>query len=194
MKLWLVRHARPIVQEGICYGATDLPADPQATLEAARALAAALPTGLAVRCSPLRRCLQLAQALHALRPDLAHETDARLAEMDFGTWEGQRWDAIGRTAFEAWMADFARHRCGGGESVAVLMARVGQAMAEVRAGHRDVLWISHAGVVRAARMLARGVPAPAQASDWPADGVGFGAAHCLDLCDPGETPAAQPQA
>ena len=27
--------------------------------------------------------------------------------MDFGAWEGQSWDAIGREAMDAWLADFA---------------------------------------------------------------------------------------
>jgi iron complex transport system substrate-binding protein len=36
----------------------------------------------------------LARELKALRPDLSWETDARLTEMDFGHWKGQRWDAL----------------------------------------------------------------------------------------------------
>ena len=39
MKLWLVRHAKPLVDEGVCYGASDLDADPEATLAAAQELA-----------------------------------------------------------------------------------------------------------------------------------------------------------
>lgn len=187
MKLWLARHARPLAAAGLCYGATDLAADGQATLAAAQALAQVLPAGLAVRSSPLRRCVQLAEALQALRPDLAHHCDARLAEMDFGRWEGQPWDAIGRAAFDDWMADFAHHRCGDGESVAALMERVAAALAQAHAGSTDVLWITHAGVVRAARLLARGVALPRQAADWPAEGLDFGALDCLAL-EPGKAP------
>ena len=69
MKLWLVRHARPLIEPGVCYGATDLAADPQATLKAATGLAGWLPAALPVRCSPLLRCVQLARALHELRPE-----------------------------------------------------------------------------------------------------------------------------
>ena len=180
-QLWLARHARTLAADGLCYGASDVPADVEATLDAAQALAAALPTGLAVRSSPLRRCLQLADALQALRPDLAHQFDARLTEMDFGTWEGQRWDAIGRETFERWMADFAHHRCGGGESVSALLQRVALSLAEVRASGRDALWITHAGVVRATRLLAAGQPSPRRAADWPVEGLAFGACDCLSL-------------
>lgn len=175
MTLWLVRHAQPLAAEGLCYGATDLVADAEATYAAAEALARVLPQDTVVRSSPLRRCLQLAEALQALRPDLAHQGDARLAEMDFGAWEGQRWDALPRSAFERWMADFAAHRCGGGESVTDLMVRVAAAFEEARATGGEQVWITHAGVVRAARLLARGIALPRVAADWPVEGLAFGA-------------------
>ena len=181
MKLWLVRHAQPLVDGGVCYGASDVPADPQATLRAAQALAAQLPAGLALRSSPLRRCLELADALCALRPDFACSEDPRLAEMDFGRWEGARWDAIARAEFDAWMADFPGWRCGGGESVAQLMARVGQALADTRGAGSDALWITHGGVVRAVRLLAAGVAVPQRAGDWPREGLAFGQAECIAL-------------
>jgi len=186
MKLWLARHARTHAPEGTCYGALDVEADPQATQEAAQVLAEVLPAAMHVRCSPLRRCMHLAQSLQALRPDLLPVADPRIAEMDFGAWEGQRWDALGPAAFEAWMADFASHRCGGGESVSALMERTADALAQVRAGQGDVLWITHAGVVRAVRLLLRGVSVPAQASDWPEEGLPFGGWVCLALGQPRE--------
>src|SRR5690606_10781153 len=42
-RLWLVRHAAPLVSPGTCYGALDVPADAAATQAAAVRLAAALP-------------------------------------------------------------------------------------------------------------------------------------------------------
>jgi len=181
MKLWLARHACTLAPEGTCYGASDVEADAAATLEAAQALAASLPAGLVVRSSPLRRCRQLAEALQGLRADLAHEPDARIAEMDFGTWEGQRWDAIGRGAMDRWMADFAAHRCGGGESVTLLLERVDAALHAMRARGDDALWITHAGVVRAVRLLARGAGVPPTAADWPVESLAFGACVALDV-------------
>ena len=69
MKLWLVRHAQPLVNAGICYGRLDMAADVAATAECARQLAELLPAGIPVRTSPLQRCEHLAHALQALRPD-----------------------------------------------------------------------------------------------------------------------------
>jgi hypothetical protein len=51
MRLWLVRHAAPLVEAGTCYGALDVPADAQATQQAAQALAQALPPGAVLRSS-----------------------------------------------------------------------------------------------------------------------------------------------
>jgi alpha-ribazole phosphatase len=181
MKLWLARHALPVVAEGLCYGASDVPADARATCEAAQALAETLPTSLAVSCSPLQRCVQLAEALHGLRADLDYRCDARIAEMDFGNWEGRRWSDIAKEEFDRWTADFAHHGCGGGESVAQMMARTAAALAHAREEGADALWITHAGVIRAVGLLAAGIQLPRSAADWPREGLGFGQCACIEF-------------
>ncbi|HEY8356529.1 MAG TPA: histidine phosphatase family protein [Ramlibacter sp.] len=180
MRLWLARHARPLVAPGTCYGAGEVMADAAHTLESAALLAQVLPPALPVRTSPRLRCTALADALAQLRPDLHPAPDARLAEMDFGSWEGRSWDAIGQAAIDTWTADFARHRCGGGESVSDLLARVAQALAEACDGRRDMLWITHAGVARAVRVLTA-PPMALDAAAWPREGPAFGAVECTTL-------------
>ncbi|HRN74311.1 histidine phosphatase family protein [Ottowia sp.] len=173
--LWLARHAPVLGGEGLCYGASDLPADAVASRAAAEALAAQLPTGLAAYASPLLRCQQLAQGLRALRPDLRIQDDARLREMDFGAWEGLRWTDIPRAEFDHWLADFAdAPPAGNGETVRALMARVAQAWADWQTSGRDALWVTHAGVMRAALLLSRGVQLPPGGADWPRDELPFG--------------------
>ncbi len=172
--LWLVRHAQPLVEAGTCYGSTDLEADATDTQRAAQALAARLPQGLAVWCSPRLRCLQLAQALQALRPDLGPPAlDPRLAEMDFGCWEGWRWSDIPRADLDAWTADFADHAFGGRESVQQLMARVEQAWQQALQSEVPVVWITHAGVMRAAMLLARGERRVGEGASWPKEPIAF---------------------
>ena len=91
MKLWLLRHAQVELEAGLCYGATNVPANAALTLQAAEAAAAMLLPGLPVWVSGLGRAQQLAQALTSLRPDLGMPvTDTRLNEMDFGLWELRR--------------------------------------------------------------------------------------------------------
>ncbi|WP_127806268.1 histidine phosphatase family protein [Hydrogenophaga sp. NH-16] len=174
MKLWLLRHARVVLPPGLCYGASDVPADEALTAEAAQAIAPLLPIGLPVRVSDLGRAQQLHQALRAHRPDLGvAQTDPRIREMDFGTWEQIAWDAVPRTAFDTWMADFALHRFGGAESVHELMDRVADALDDTRATvgeGGEALWITHAGVIRSAMHLAQHERRPiASAREWPRD-------------------------
>jgi alpha-ribazole phosphatase len=179
MKLWLVRHAQPLVAPGVCYGATDVAADQAATLQTARALARVLPSGLLLVSSTLQRCELLAQCLQGLRPDFAYKTDARLIEMDFGSWEGQRWDAIPQPDVDRWVADFGAHRFGGRESVHEFMQRVAAAWDETRLAGREAVWITHAGVIRAATLLAQGVRTVDQAGQWPREAPAFG--HWCEL-------------
>jgi alpha-ribazole phosphatase len=171
--LWLVRHAQPLIAPGICYGQLDVPADVEATAACARTLAEALPHGIPIICSPLQRCEQLAHVLLGLRADLTYKIDPRLQEMDFGQWEGQRWDDIGAAALDAWVADFPHHRPGGGESVQSFMHRVAAAWDEAR-GPSGAVWITHAGVIRAATLLQQGQRQIDQAAHWPAVAPGFG--------------------
>ena len=179
-RLWLVRHARALGAEGRCYGRTDLAADRAETGRAAQALAVALPPGARLQVSPAGRTQALAQALQALRPDLRATTDPRLQELNFGCWEGMLWDAISRADLDAWVADFATHRPGGGESVADLLTRVAPALAHADADTRspgggDAVWITHAGVIRAALWLRCHGPAELpRAGNWPALTPGWG--------------------
>lgn len=164
MQRILVRHARPLIAPGICYGALDMPADAAATEAAAFALAAQLPANFRALVSPLQRCRQLASALGALRSDAVFSVDARLAEMDFGIWEGIPWVDIPREAVQAWTADFAYHRFGGRESVSEVLHRVASVWdAPSEAG----LWITHAGIVRAAMLVAAGNRHISHADQWP---------------------------
>ena len=174
MTLWLIRHAQPLLEPGICYGRLDMAADAQATLACAQTLAEALPQSFSVVTSPLQRCEQLAQVIQGLRPDLTFKTEKNLQEMDFGEWEGCRWDAIPRTELDAWTADFSDYAVGNtGESVRRFMARVAGCYDGLQPNSRT-LWITHAGVIRAATLLARGVRHISKANQWPQDAPGYG--------------------
>ena len=156
MRLYLVRHPPPDLPAGICYGATDVACTPQALAQGAQELLPNLPQGLVMISSPLQRCERLAQCLCGLRPDLTYQTDAKLAEMDFGAWEMQPWAEISGEALAAWTDDFAHYRCGGsGESTAQLVQRVAACLARSLQAGRDEIWITHAGVIRALFWLQR---------------------------------------
>ncbi len=192
--LWLVRHAQPLIAPGVCYGATDVPADPQASAAAAAELASGLPQGAHVYYSTLQRCELLVQYFKGLRPDLVYEPEPDISEMNFGQWEGQRWDAIDLAQLKAWTDDFANYRCGGtGECTADFVQRVHRAVQRMPVDAPTV-WVSHAGVMRAIvwlraqgllhRPWAFGSPhlcqIPLHAHAWPQHALGFGQLLRLD--------------
>lgn len=207
--LWLVRHASVLRPAGLwppqadagraspvaahpaaageavtayCYGRLDWPADPLATQELARSLASRLPSGARLRSSTRQRTRLLAQELLALRPDLQPGgADARLDELDFGAWEGRPWNDIGEAAVAAWVHDFADVRVGGGESVRQLLQRVQAALIEQAAdGPGEVVWLCHAGVIRACLWLHGASPgAIPQADTWPCTSISFG--YCKEF-------------
>lgn len=184
MKLWLLRHARVTLEAGLCYGASDVPADVALTRAAAESAAARLPRGLPVCVSGLGRAQQLARELHALRPDLGPAvTDPRLNEMNFGHWELQPWDAMPRAAFDAWMADFAHHRFGGAESTQQIIDRVADAVDDLRTQTvQEAVWVTHAGVIRAVQYIATHGRGPIRyASQWPREAPAPGGWMVLDL-------------
>lgn len=177
--IWLVRHAQPLVGAGVCYGVLDLAADAQCTQGAALALAESLPEGVLVKTSPLQRCKHLAQCLSGLRPDLSHGVDERLREMNFGQWEGTHWVTIPSETLTAWTDNFWEHRFGGVESLADVMARVASVWDEAAQSDQAQVWITHAGVIRAASLIAQGIRKINDASLWPVKAPGYGEWVCL---------------
>ena len=151
MRLYLVRHPQPEIAPGICYGSTDLGIVDSAATRTLAALStlAALGPDTPVYTSPLRRCSEFAALLAAAHGFAKIVCDARLAEMDFGCWEMRAWDDIPCEEIEAWAADPAGYRVGGGESVAQMAQRIHAFHAELKqCGHERAVVICHAGSIR----------------------------------------------
>lgn len=149
MQLYLIRHGQPQDAHGLCYGRTDLGVAPAEQARLLATLPPQLPKGAPLFTSPLQRCASLAHALAAALGSAPPVLDARLAEMDFGRWEMQAWTDISRTEVDAWAADVADYRPGGGESVHQVALRV---LAFWQALQRQVLpaaiIVAHAGTLR----------------------------------------------
>lgn len=150
MRLYLIRHPRPLVEDGICYGSTDLSVSAEAIGQALAALPD-LPSGLRCFSSPLRRChdfaLVLAQARGLTRPI----ADARLVEMHFGSWEMRSWSSVRHDEVDAWAADLVGYSPGGGESVLKAALRVRDFLRELQSGGEDAVVVCHAGTIRLLR-------------------------------------------
>ena len=145
MGLILARHLKPEVESGICYGITEVPLGTGFESEA-EAFILDLPEISAIISSPLDRCRRLAERVSAARMLQVH-IDPDWREIDFGRWEGRRWDDIPRAEIDGWAADLMGYAGHGGESVEMLAHRVDRAMQWVPEG---ALVVTHAGPIRAA--------------------------------------------
>ena len=149
MILHLVRHPEPEIASGICYGALDVLA--KNASEVAEELRQVLPAELPVWSSPLLRCRALAELV-----DAAPVFDHRLAEMNFGEWEGQPWNLIPRHELDAWAADVAGYAPPGGESPLSLQQRALDFVAGLDVP--EAIIVTHAGVIRTLLAHWQGVP------------------------------------
>jgi alpha-ribazole phosphatase len=180
MEIYLVRHPRPCRSEGLCYGRTDTPVDPDVLAAAAASLrsrfSAYVLRHATIFTSPASRCLGLARELAAPRePGIVEE----LHEMHFGSWEGLPWESVPRVELEAWATHVWTYRAGGGESAAMVAGRwrrwAARVAAEIAERGAPVIAVTHAGLIRVA--LAGASPLGSElARDVP-----FGSVHRVDI-------------
>lgn len=185
MKLVLIRHPQPQIDAGICYGKTDLLLREAAELCAIaiyQRLCKSQSIGLSayqapshIACSPLYRCKQLGLALAQLQTSATLSFDDRLQELNFGTWEMERWDSIGKARMDAWIAsNFDAHH--GGESLQALDARVASWLNSTKQQQvpnqtltEPTIWaVTHAGVIRSV-LRQQGVCSFEASLSWPID-------------------------
>jgi broad specificity phosphatase PhoE len=110
--------------------------------------------------SPLARAMETAEILRRrYRPTGDMLIEPRLAEMSFGEWEGQTLTelrSIHGRAMAEWESRGLDFRAPGGESPRDVHDRLRPWLEELTAGNRDVLAITHKGVMRALYALASG--------------------------------------
>jgi alpha-ribazole phosphatase len=167
VRIILIRHPPPLIEPGICYGRLDI--DCRDLERVAADLRSRLPAGIAVYSSPLRRAVRLARELSE-----TVRIDARLSEIDFGAWEGRRWDSIAREEIDAWAGDVSGFAPPGGESVAELRARALDFAAALK---DDAALVTHAGVMRVLAGHWRRLPM----ADWSRLEFGFGEMARFDV-------------
>jgi len=162
LNVW--RHPRPKAVEGLCIGRTDVPVDRRKSKRLAHRIRRfARREGLprVVVTSPLRRGAEVGAWLASW--GWRHHVDVRLIELDFGDWDGRPWQEIPATEIGAWCDAFEHHAPGGGEAVALLLARCAAFIAETPAS----CVVGHAGWISAARWLSQPAGAAPRAANWP---------------------------
>jgi alpha-ribazole phosphatase len=151
MRLILVRHPKPLCEPGLCYGRLDLECEPDA-LDTAVLRLAGLAEGCRIVTSPARRARDLAGQLGAAA------VEPRLQELDFGEWEGRRWQDLGREAVEEWRRALPDAAPPGGETLSAMAARCARWLAALEPAEATVLAVTHAGPIRVIRALLNGEP------------------------------------
>ena len=147
MDIYLIRHTKTATEQGLCYGQSNV-ALAGSFPEEARQLQQKLPEfkqDSLVFSSPLTRCVQLAERFSS-----TVTTEARLLELDFGDWEGVRFDTIEAGALQQWTDNFVYAAPPNGESFTDLCRRTGFFWQDLLSREAEqALIITHAGVIRA---------------------------------------------
>jgi broad specificity phosphatase PhoE len=170
-RFWLLRHA--IVSENaraVLYGRMDVELCAASLIHQApsyRALAQRLPRDAVWLVTPLSRTRRTAEAIQrAGYPATDLLVEPGLIEQDLGAWQGlvhAELPARLRSPAHAFWPIGAGETPPGGESMAHVVTRVGEAMERLAAAHAggDVVAVSHGGAIRGALAHAIGADASA---------------------------------
>lgn len=152
--LFLVRHGAASNVDGRIVGQVDVPLS-EAGAASIRDLAATWsgPNPARVWASDLARSRESAKLL-ADHFGVAVSTDPRLREIDFGNWDGARWEEIRenhRPVLERFMDRWFEESPPGGETYATVEARAIDWLQEVwdDSGGPPVVAVAHGGTIRA---------------------------------------------
>jgi len=168
--LYLIRHTKPEIAPGTCYGQFDIGLT-DSFADEANCVLRYLPQLELILTSPLQRAYRLAEYLaRTQRCEL--RSDARLMEKHFGVWEGKAWDDIARNEIDAWAADVMGYTPPDGESAQQVIQRVQALLHDVaQLPQHNIALVAHGGSIRALLALVGSVPL-ADTLNWE---IGYGA-------------------
>lgn len=146
--LSLVRHSHVNIPPGICYGRLDVNLSEPFENEA-RKIQNWLMDADIVYSSTSSRCSRLGRYLADFF-SCSMNKDERLQEMNFGDWEGKKWDDIARFDLDDWGRDVLNYQPPGGESANEMLVRVRECLQEiVNMPFRHGVVVAHGGSLRA---------------------------------------------
>tara|TARA_R110000850_G_scaffold83214_2_gene178652 strand:- start:215 stop:778 length:564 start_codon:yes stop_codon:yes gene_type:complete len=156
MEVFLIRHTRPEIPSGICYGQTDIPLKDTFPAESKLVLSKLPKFFDTVFTSPSMRCLKLANLISS---GGTLKQDSLLKELNFGDWEMKAWDDIPKEELNPWMSNFVTHKVPNGEAFSDLIQRVDSFLEQLKnIGQKQVALVCHAGIIRAMLVKALNIP------------------------------------
>jgi alpha-ribazole phosphatase len=159
MDITLIRHTKVETEQGVCYGKSNVSLGP--SFEQELIIIANKIQGIGfdvIYSSPLLRCRKLAESLF---PNKIIIYDDRLMEMDFGEWEGLKWDDIFNSEEgKVFFSDYVNTICPGGESYTTLIERIKTFYLEIKTKHKGnkIAIVTHGGPIRAFMYIIKKIP------------------------------------
>ncbi|WP_431608733.1 histidine phosphatase family protein [Chryseobacterium sp. 'Rf worker isolate 10'] len=143
MEIHLIRHTAVENPENLCYGFAEMPLRKNYT-EDFKELDLDEDYNVIIS-SPSQRCCLLADYFK-----FEYQTDERLREMNFGSWEMKEWTDIPEEEINPWYKDFIHINASGGENLLEMQIRVLSFWQELiqKKDLEKALIVTHAGVIR----------------------------------------------
>nr|MBC7611345.1 histidine phosphatase family protein [Pseudopedobacter sp.] len=156
MNIYLIRHTAVYNPNKLCYGQSEIPLEENFTADFDWIKDHLnLSENTLYFSSSFRRCTKLA----AFLSDDDYQTDERLSELNFGTWEMKAWSEIPVQEMNPWMEDFVNYKIPKGENFIDLYDRVVSFYEDLTAQDTDdVVITTHAGVIRSLIAFVLGFP------------------------------------
>ena len=148
MEIYLIRHHEPVIENGVCYGQTDVPVKNPHFDDIQNIISQLPKTVHGVYCSPLSRCKDV---LLLIYPKDKIEIDSRLMELNFGDWEMKKWEDIDQKQLFNWMENYQTQACPNGESYQDLKLRAINFLNFIKKNHlkKDKIVIyTHSGWIK----------------------------------------------
>lgn len=163
INIYLIRHTKPLIAPGVCYGQLDCPVgdDYQQQLATINAFFKDKKIS-AVYSSPLIRCRTLAEDLANNKTQQAVIYNDGFKEIFFGDWEGKRWNDIPRDKIDQWNVNRLDFQFPNGETPRKFHERVFQTWTELGtslpATPRNIIIVTHSGVICSLLCRQRDIP------------------------------------
>lgn len=143
MEIHVIRHTAVENPENLCYGFAEMSLR-KGYVEDFKTLEIDKDYDVIVS-SPSERCCLLAEFFK-----FDYQTDERLREMNFGSWELKKWTEIPEEEINPWYKDFVSVKASGGENLLEMQTRVLSFWQDLidKKSMEKVLIITHAGVIR----------------------------------------------
>lgn len=155
LTIYLIRHTEPLISTGICYGQLDCSVTEDYVKQFANISHYFNDKKIdAIYSSPLYRCALLAEDLAKQHFHCSVIYRDAFKEINFGDWEGQKWNDIGREKIEQWNENRLHFQFPNGETPFIFIQRVLKEYASLQSlnnqtqENKTIVLVTHAGVLR----------------------------------------------